>query len=188
MKKSIYAAVAAAGDLKGNRSQPLQEKAFDSLRLAKAPAVLLECGFMDSRTDYPIISTDSYAKQVAYAAMEAVAQVAGLRKRTPQPGYTQTQFVRQVQQAVGADVDGIPGPQTLSLTPTVSAQRNETHPVVIPLQRYLAALGYAVVGEADGIAGPKFTAAVKEFQKDHQCWTDGEITAGNKTWRKLLGM
>ena len=41
---------------------------------------------------------------------------------------------------------------------------------------------------ADGIAGPMFTAAVVAFQEDNRCWADGEITAGNKTWRKLLGM
>ena len=49
-------------------------------------------------------------------------------------------------------------------------------------------LGYPEVGEADGIAGPKFTAAVCAFQKAHKCWVDGEITARNKTWKKLLGM
>jgi peptidoglycan hydrolase-like protein with peptidoglycan-binding domain len=45
-----------------------------------------------------------------------------------------------------------------------------------------------MVGEADGIAGPKFTSAVTEFQADNQCCIDGEITAGNKTWKILLGV
>ena len=56
------------------------------------------------------------------------------------------------------------------------------------VQKRLYALGYTPVGEADGIAGPKFTAAVKAFQKKHDCWVDGEITAGNKTWKKLLSL
>jgi hypothetical protein len=38
------------------------------------------------------------------------------------------------------------------------------------------------------VAGPKFTSAVAHFQMDNGCRVDGEITAGCKTWRKLLGM
>ncbi len=102
--------------------------------------------------------------------------------------YSLEQFVREVQSAIGAGMDGIPGPETLSKTVTVSQQKNPTHPVVAPIQRRLAALGYPDVGEADGIAGVKFTAAVTAFQHDNGCWVDGEITAGNKTWKKLLGM
>ena len=53
-----------------------------------------------------------------------------------------------------------------------------------------ASLQYRSVGEADGIAGAKFTAAVKAYQKDVLGYRtpDGEITAGNKTWKSLLGM
>lgn len=100
--------------------------------------------------------------------------------------YSLEQFIRDVQSATGAAVDGIVGPETFSKTVTVSQQKNPTHPVVAPLQRRLAALGYTEVGDADGIAGAKFTAAVTAFQRDNGCWVDGEITAGNKTWKKLL--
>lgn len=188
-RDAVYKAIIAAGHLKGNRSQPLQEKAFDSLYYSNMPAILIEYGFMDSRTDFPIIMTDSYAKAVAYATMEGIAKVAGLKKKTAaETGYSLEQFVRDVQKAVGAKVDGIAGPETLSKTPTISANKNRTHAVVKALQKRLYALGYAIVGTADGIAGHKFNAVVKAFQKDNDCVQDGELTAGNKTWRKLLGM
>lgn len=103
-------------------------------------------------------------------------------------GYTLEQFIRDVQAATGAEVDGIAGTETLSKTVTISAKKNRSHPVVKPVQKRLAALGYTQVGEADGIAGAKFDAAVKAFQKDNRCWVDGEITAKNTTWSKLLGM
>jgi peptidoglycan hydrolase-like protein with peptidoglycan-binding domain len=106
----------------------------------------------------------------------------------PVEGYTQEQFIRDVQKACGASVDGIAGPETISKTVTISAQKNRTHAVVKPVQKRLAALGYTMVGEADGIAGAKFTAAVTEFQADNKCWIDGEITAKNKTWKLLLGV
>jgi N-acetylmuramoyl-L-alanine amidase len=80
-RDAIYYAVIEAGGLRGNRSKPLCEKAYDSLKLAKAPAVLIEYGFMDSRVDYPIISTEEYAKAVGYATAEAIAQVAGLQRK-----------------------------------------------------------------------------------------------------------
>ena len=99
-----------------------------------------------------------------------------------------TSFIKEVQKACGATVDGIAGTQTLSKTVTVSAKINYRHSVVKPVQKRLAALGYKEVGTADGIAGPKFTEAVVHFQKDNGCVADGEITASNKTWKKLLGM
>jgi peptidoglycan hydrolase-like protein with peptidoglycan-binding domain len=56
------------------------------------------------------------------------------------------------------------------------------------VQKRLYELGYTEVGAADGVAGPKFTSAVAHFQQDNGCVTDGEITARNKTWKKLLGL
>lgn len=104
------------------------------------------------------------------------------------PAYSQVQFVRDIQDALGAAVDGIAGPETLGKTITLSAVLNRKHPAIYHIQRRLKALGYIEVGTIDGIAGGKFTAAVKHFQKDNGCETDGEITARNKTWKKLLGM
>ena len=143
---------------------------------------------MDSTVDVPVILTDDYAKKVAYATMEGIAKVAGLKKRLVDTSYTQEQFVREVQAAIGAEVDGIAGCETISKTVTVSASKNRTHAAVKAVQKRLYCLGYKSVGEADGIAGIKFTTAVLQFQEDNRCWQDGEVTAKNKTWRKLLGM
>lgn len=94
-------------------------------------------------------------------------------------------FIRQVQQAVGAGVDGIAGPETRSKVPMVGAGYRPTHPVVAVLQLRLAELGYREVGRADGIAGPKFTAGVKRFQRENGLTVDGIV--GENTWAKLLG-
>lgn len=102
--------------------------------------------------------------------------------------YTLKEFIKDVQKACGAEIDGKAGPETLSKTVTVSATKNRKHAVVKPIQKRLYALGYTEVGDADGVAGPKFTAAVKHFQKDHGRTVDGEITAKQISWKKLLGM
>lgn len=109
--------------------------------------------------------------------------------------YSLTEFVKDVQNACGAAVDGKAGAETLSKTVTLSAKKNARHAAVKAVQKRLLALGYAEVGKADGVAGAKFTSAVAHFQMDNECWVggvkgrvDGEITAQKKTWRKLLGM
>lgn len=102
--------------------------------------------------------------------------------------YTLKQFVKDVQKACGAAVDGIAGKETLSKTVTLSAKKNTRHAAVLAVQKRLYALGYVEVGKLDGIAGMKFTSAVAHFQQDNGCTVDGEITAQKKTWRKLLGM
>ena len=37
---------------------------------------------MDSTTDAPVILTEEYAERMAYATMEAIAEVAGLPKKS----------------------------------------------------------------------------------------------------------
>ncbi len=104
-------------------------------------------------------------------------------------GYTQKQFILDVQKATGSAADGIAGDETLRNTVTVSAVKNRKHTVVIYIQKRLDALGYHC-GEADGIAGPKFTGAVNRYQREVLNYksSDGEITAGKKMWKSLLGM
>lgn len=97
-----------------------------------------------------------------------------------------TTFVANIQSILKTDVTGISNNDTLAKTITVSAKINRKHKVVKPIQTYLYSLGYKEVGASDGIAGPKFTKAVKNYQRDNNCVVDGEITKRNKTWRKLL--
>ena len=102
--------------------------------------------------------------------------------------YNLKAFIREVQAAIGAEVDGTPGNETINKTVTVSKTINRTHPVVKAIQKRLFAMGYTIVGSADGKAGSKFDKAVKELQKDCGNYVDGEITRAQKTWRVLLGL
>ena len=45
------------------------------------PAVLLELGFMDSKTDVPIILTEDYANKCAKAIVEVIVAKGGLTKK-----------------------------------------------------------------------------------------------------------
>ena len=164
----------------------------DLSEIIKPRAISLYCelGFHTNKTDCDnfIHNADAVGKALA----KGICKYFDISFKEVQPEqkseYTLEQFIRDVQKACGASVDGVAGPETLSKTVTISASKNSAHAVVKPVQKRLYALGYTQVGTADGVAGSKFTAAVKAFQKDNGCWADGEVTAKNKTWRKLLGM
>lgn len=81
----LYNAIIKHTGLKGNRADPMPEKNFDELHHTKMPAVLLECGFMDSKTDVPIILTDKFAEQVADACVEVIVKRGGLTKKAVEP-------------------------------------------------------------------------------------------------------
>lgn len=111
-RDEIYKSCIAAGGLRGNRSDPTPEKGFYVLKHTKSPAVLVEYGFMDSRTDAPVILMDAYAKLVGYATMEAVAKVAGLEKKAQMPQLLEVDgkwgkaTTTRLQQIFGTTVDG----------------------------------------------------------------------------------
>lgn len=108
-------------------------------------------------------------------------------KDTTSDSYSLVAFVKDVQRATGAAVDGIAGKETLSKTVTVSSKINNRHAVVKAIQKRLNSLGFDC-GKVDGIAGSKFTSAVKKYQNAKGCVSDGEITARHRTWQNLLGI
>lgn len=85
-QKELYNAIVGATGLKGNRAKPLATASYAVLRETKMPAVLMECGFMDSATDTPIILTEAFADKVAKACVDVIVKRAGLKeKEQPKP-------------------------------------------------------------------------------------------------------
>lgn len=108
-RDALYAAVVGAGGLAGNRAEPRTEKNFDELVGTSMAAVLIECGFMDSSTDVPVILSESYAKAIGYAVAECIASRAGLAKKA-QPavpsgtqGLSQGEAKAMIQSAIAED-------------------------------------------------------------------------------------
>lgn len=166
-RDAIYDACIAAGGLRGNRANPKQEENFQVLRQTNAPAVLVEYGYMDSATDAPVILTDAYARLVAYATMEGIAKVAGLKKQAVQP-------------------ETIKEENTVNVTLNVLQKGSEGEQVKA-LQRMLFAMGYSLgtKNPIDGDFGAKTDTAVRVYQKDNGLTVDGIV--GAKTWASLLG-
>lgn len=80
-QKALYNALINATGLKGNRAQPLAKANFHECRETSMPAVLLELGFMDSKTDVPIILSEDYANKCAEAIVKVLAERGNLKKK-----------------------------------------------------------------------------------------------------------
>lgn len=84
-QKELYNELIRLTGLKGNRATPLAKADLHECREPIAPAVLLELGFMDSKTDVPIILTEDYANKCAQACVNVIAKRAKLTKKTSAP-------------------------------------------------------------------------------------------------------
>ena len=93
-QKALYEALIKHTGLKGNRSTPMATSNLHECRETNMPAVLLELGFMDSKTDVPVILTEKFADQCAAAIVEVLVAKGNLVKKP------ETQVLYRVQ--VGA--------------------------------------------------------------------------------------
>lgn len=66
----LYNAIVRQTGLRGNRSSKVIKHGFYVVKNTKAPAFLIENGFMDSRTDTPIILTASHAEKTAQGILD----------------------------------------------------------------------------------------------------------------------
>ena len=83
LQKDLYEALIKHTGLKGDRSEPLAKADFHECRETKMSAVLMELGFMDSKTDVPIILSEEYAEQCADAIVEVMVKRGKLTKKQP---------------------------------------------------------------------------------------------------------
>ena len=74
-----------AGVSKGNRSSNSKAADFAVLRDTAMEAALIECAFMDSATDVPVLLTDDFAERVANACVNAIVIFGGLTKKVVEP-------------------------------------------------------------------------------------------------------
>jgi len=84
LQETVYRHTTARTGLVGNRANPTPESDLYVLRHTSMPAILIECGFMDSATDTPIILTEEFAEQVAEGIAAAVAEVYDLTPAKPE--------------------------------------------------------------------------------------------------------
>lgn len=193
INKRLGAQVAPQANVlsKGSRGTSVEELQKKLIKLGYTMGSYGADGSFGSATEKAVkkFQKDHGLKQDGIVAAQTMAEIdEAIENLNNRAKYTEEQFIRDVQRCLGAGVDGKAGPITLGKTITVSRKKNNKHPVVKFIQKRLYALGYTEVGEADCSFGPATEKAVKNFQKKGGGTVDGEITAKQKTWKRLLGM
>lgn len=84
-QREFYEKTIEKTGLSGNRATPLAQKDLWELRKSSMPAVLLECGFMDSATDINYILSESFADGIASACAEVIIARVGKKPSAPAP-------------------------------------------------------------------------------------------------------
>ena len=78
LQRAVYEGIIAACGKWGNRAEPMTSANFHMVREPSCPAILVECGFMDSATDTPMILTEAFADKCALGIAKGICQAAGL--------------------------------------------------------------------------------------------------------------
>lgn len=162
-QKALYDAAVKATGLKGNRATPLAKKLLYECGAPNCPSVLMECGFMDSAVDCPIILTENFADKIAKAFADVIVAKSGAVLNT-----TKTYGIANLQMHIlGTGSKGAPV---------------EVVQILLKAKGYKDASGKELA--IDGSYGPATKHAVKTFQKDNGLSVDGY--AGPKTLRVLF--
>lgn len=155
-QKMLYASLIDHTGLKGNRSDPIDEYNFYVCKYTNCPAVLLELGFMDSKTDVPIILSDEYADKCAQAIVDVIVQRGNLKKKE----------------------------QKCSVSVKVLEKGSKGEQVKV-VQSLLIGYGYSCgKSGADGIFDSDTVDAINEYKEDHNLDKNGKCD--KETWDSLL--
>lgn len=153
------------------------------LRNTIAPAILIECCFVDSREDANRYNADSIARAIV-TGITNTAVIPVTPPVQPHPSTNngdnsirilQSEFNRQLNSRLV--VDGIAGPKTLAAAPLV--REGHSGNIIKWIQEKVGTT-------PDAIFGPKTKQAVMNYQRSKGLSVDGIV--GPNTWRKLLGL
>ena len=183
----LYNALIKYTGLKGNRSDGTKKANLHECRESNMPCVLIECGFMDSATDVPIILSENFADKVADACTEVLVSKGGLTK-TVNTTVQKNNAVLEWQKAAIKDgfkfakygADGKWGSECESVAKQAVCKKR----TIYKYQNLTKIVQKAVGVTVDGKFGADTEKAVKTYQKNKKLTQDGCV--GLNTWKKIL--
>lgn len=190
-QEALYEALMNHAGLKGNRADGTRSKNLHECRESKMPCVLIECGFMDSKTDVPIILTSKFADEVADACVEVIVKKGGLKKKSTKSEEPKKENkVLTWQKAAIKDgfkfpehgADGEWGDECVAVAKNAICKKRLTYKYKNLTKIVQNAVGVAVTGKFDTTT----QKAVKKYQKLLGLEADGIV--GLNTWKKILGV
>lgn len=202
LAKAIYERLVTNTGLRG---RGVKEANWTVINQNAIPAVLVEGGFMDSKNDYKVITSDAGQEAYARAIADGLITFLGLKKKvvappapapapkpTPAPAKPKVnQKVLEWQKAAIADgftfpkygADGQWGLECEQVAGKAIVKKRTAGYKYTNLTRIVQkAVGCA----ADGKCGSNTKAAIIAYQKNHGLTADGAV--GPATWKKILGV
>lgn len=165
-------------------------------------SALVATGKFTAHTESKYLTTDQYLKRgdillasghTAIVLSNGTKVAAGNASANASTADNYKEIIRTLQKALnseykaGLEVDGIPGSKTFGATPTLNKKTRAKKPKTVKaLQSLLSYHGYKC--DVDGDFYTATEKMVKSFQREivGQKKPDGEVTAKNATWKKLL--
>lgn len=184
---ALYESLIKHTALKGNRADGKRKADLHEVRVSNMPAVLIECGFMDSTIDVPIILTEKFADEVANACVEVLVSKGNLAKVE---NVISGNKVLEWQSSAISDgfkflkygADGKWGSECESVAKEAICKKRDTYKY-----KNLTKIVQRAVGvTADGLFGNNTKNAVIDYQKANGLTPDGSV--GLNTWKKILGV
>lgn len=177
--------VVAAG-VQSNRG--VKRGNFQVLRETRAPAMLMEYGFISNAEDNRLFDTrfNQYAQATANGVLQFLGRTCGTTGGGGGTTNPRRELIRDYQRTLnrmfnaGLVEDGIWGPRTRAATRLV--RQGDRGDLVRILQRGLNNFGFGL--NVDGIFGPITNAAVRAFQARQGLGVDG--IAGPNTFERLF--
>lgn len=164
-RDALFNAAIEATGLKGDRWQSLFERDLYELRKLNCPAVLMECGFMNSTVDCPIILSEEFADAISKAFVSVIVDKSGAKRaESAEPQKTPTSHNVFT---------------TVNLPVLVIGSVGDS---VKSLQALLNAKGESL--DVDGSFGPATYRALIGFQSSRGLEADG--SCGPATWTALI--
>lgn len=184
-QNDLYKKLIECTNLVGNRCDGTKTANFYECRKSKMPCVLVECGFMDSKTDVPIILTAEFATKVADACVEIIVKKWDLKKKETATNNKITQW----QKAAIKDgfkflsgINGVWNKECENIAKKAVCKQRLTYKYK-NLTKFIQS---EVGAKADGKYGKDTKNLVKAYQKRYGLVCDGIV--GLNTWKKILGV
>lgn len=169
LRDTMYNALLQANENKGNRADGTREEDFYVLKHTKMSAVLIENGFMSTKTDVELILTDEYQLKSATGIVNALVKFLDLKKKNADDNANKEQFKKEDTTAISIELNILKKGSKSNEVRTLQTLVNNSIKTKL---------------DVDGVFGVKTLAAVKQFQTFKKISADGIV--GTVTWNKLL--
>ena len=166
--QALYDAVVMQTGLVGNRSSKIANKGYKVIKKTTMPAFLLENGFMDSKTDVPIILSEEHADKTVIGITNFLAEQFELQKKAVESDIQQSHVEYKME----------------------TLKKDSTGNDVTIFESIMKKLGY-YTDDIDTHFGPACVKACNAFQNDYpECGTDGKPDSswGPACWKKVFSL